>query len=448
MIDRSAVEEALAAAPTVPGLSVAWRAADGEVETAVFGKITPGGPDLTPETIFQAGSVSKPVTAVGILRLVDQGVVDLDTDVNDILTSWKVPPVDDWQPVVTLRRLLTHTAGLTVHGFGGYAHDADVPTVPQLLNGEPPSNSGAVRVAMMPGLIWKYSGGGTTVAQQLIVDATGTPFPELLRELVLEPAGMGAATFEQPLPARLHDLAATAHLADGSPVVGRWHTYPEMAAAGLWCAPKDLVAFAGAVQNALSGGTHALLSPELAKLLVTAAYPEVSESMGVGFFLSGGPTDAGHERFGHGGADHGFLTDLSADIAGRRAAAAMVHSFAGGPALRVAVQAAGRAIGWAEPEDAAAPLSGVDESELMAALADGYLTEDGRTFKLRYEAGLSLIAPGQPPLPLEMISVLNWISRLGLTMSFEVAEGRITGISIHQAGTTIKARRSTYESEA
>lgn len=439
MIDRSVIKEALAAAPTIPGLSVAWCDASGELGTAVFGKVTPDGADLTPETLFQAGSVSKPVTAVGILRLVQQGVVDLDTDINEILTSWKVPDVDGWQPVLTLRRLLTHTAGLTVHGFGGYAHDADVPTVPQLLSGEPPSNSGAVRVAMLPGLIWKYSGGGTTIAQQAIVDATGTPFPELLRELVLDPAGMGDATFEQPLPRRLHHLAATAHLADGSPVEGRWHTYPEMAAAGLWCAPKDLVAFAAAVQNAIAGGPNALLPVELARLLVSPAYPEVSETMAIGLFLSGVEPGAAHDRFGHGGADHGFLTGFSADIAGSRAAAAMVHSFAGGPAAQAAMKAAGAALGWAEPAEQAT--AAVDQQELMAALADRFVTDDGRTFKVQYEGGLALVAPEQPPLPLEMVSLVNWTSRLGLTMSFEVDGSRITGISMHQAGTNLKARR-------
>lgn len=443
MIDTAMVREALAQAPALPGLSAAWRDSAGELNTAVFGRVTPGGADLTPETVFQAGSVSKPVTAVGILRLVDQGVVDLDADINDILKSWKVPPVGDWQPVITLRRLLTHTAGLSVHGFGGYAADAAVPTVPQLLDGSPPSNSGAVRVVMMPGLIWKYSGGGTTIAQQAIVDATGTPFPELLHELVIAPCGMDQATFEQPLPERWHHLAATAHLADGSAVEGRWHTYPEMAAAGLWCAPKDLVAFAAAVQETVAAGPGALLPPDLARLLVTPAYPAVSDSMGVGFFLSGASQPDGvHQRFGHGGADHGFLTDLSADIAGRRAAAAMVHCYAGGPALRAAMRAAGRAIDWPDPPaDDAAP-AGVDQKELMAALADPFTTDDGRIFELKLSEGvLALIAPGQPALPLEMVTMLNWTTPVGLTVSFEIEDRRISGISIHQAGTTLKATR-------
>ena len=446
MIDKEALEKELAEAAAVPGLSLAWRADTGDIETAVFGEVTAGAGRITPETLFQAGSVSKPVTAVAILRLVDQGVVNLDADVNELLTSWRVPAVGDWQPVLTLRRLLTHTAGLTVHGFGGYAHDAEGPTVPQLLDGEPPANSGAVRVAMMPGLVWKYSGGGTTIAQQTIVDVTGTPFPDLLRELVLEPAGMGQATFEQPLPERLHELGATGHLPDGAAVEGRWHSYPEMAAAGLWCAPKDLVSFAGAVQAAVAGRPGALLPIELARLLVSPAFPEVSETMGIGFFLSGPETSdaekpgATAQRFGHGGGDHGFLTDLSADIDGSRAAAAMVHSLAGGPVLRAAMLAAGATLGWPPPDDGAAS-AGLDQKELLAAMGT-YLTDDGRNFEVSYgERGLTLTAPEQPPLPLEMVSLLNWTTRLGLTMSFEVEGGRVAGISIHQAGTTLKAAR-------
>lgn len=442
MIDSSAIQAALIATPAVPGLSLAWRDSAGRLETAVFGEVTPGGTALTSETMFQAGSVSKPVTALGILRLVDQGLVDLDTDVNDILTSWKVPAVDGWQPVLTLRRLLTHTAGLTVHGFGGYAHDAAVPTVPQLLSGEPPSNSGPVKVAMMPGLIWKYSGGGTTIAQQAIVDATGTPFPQLLRELVLEPAGMGEATFEQPLPERLHERAAIGHLPDGSAVAGRWHSYPEMAAAGLWCAPMDLVAFAAAVQAAVRGDNDALLPRDLARLLVTPAYPEVSEAMAVGLFLSADEPSGVPQRFGHGGADHGFLTDLSADIDGSRVAAAMVHSLAGGPARVAAMRAAGDALGWTAHDDGSEE-GGLSQEELLASMGP-YETEDGRTFEVRLqESGLTLTAPEQPPLPLEMVSLLHWTTALGLTLSFEVGDGKVTGISLFQSGTTVRASRVT-----
>ena len=441
MIDEASIEKTLAEAPGVPGLSLAWRSGPAEIETAVFGEVTPGGAAVTQETLFQAGSVSKPVTAVGILRLVDQGVVDLDADVNDLLTTWKVPPVGDWQPVLTLRRLLTHTAGLTVHGFPGYAHDVEVPTVPQLLDGEPPANTAAVRVAMMPGLMWKYSGGGTTIAQQAIVDVTGTPFPELVRELVLEPCGMGRATFEQPLPERLHDFAAIGHLADGTPVAGCWHTYPEMAAAGLWCAPKDLIAFAGAVQGAVRGVPDAILPEDLARLLVTPAYPEVSKTMGVGFFLTEtGDPDEPPTRFGHGGGDHGFLTLLSAEITGVTAAAGMVHSLGGGPVVRDAVRTVERHLGWSEPREPAPP-GGLTQEEFMAALGP-FHTEDGRTFTVALgPQGLTLSVPEQPPLPLDRVNDLAWTTPVGLTMNIIVEDARITGISLVQPGLTLHAKR-------
>lgn len=289
---------------------------------------------------------------------------------------------------------------------------------------------------MMPGVTWKYSGGGTTIAQQAIVDATGTPFPELLRELVVEPCGMGRATFEQPLPERLHEYGAIGHLPDGSPVKGRWHTYPEMAAAGLWCAPRDLVAFAGAVQDAVAGKT-ALLPQELAGLLVTPDPVAVGRKMAVGFFLSSEDEDQEPQRFGHGGGDHGFLTDLSADINGTRAAAAMVHSLSGGEVAQKAMRAAGAAVGWPEPTEGP-----IDQAGLIAALGP-YRADDGRTFELALDGGVTLTVPGQPSLPLEMVTLLTWTSKLGVSVVLEVEDRAVTAITVNQAGHTIKATRET-----
>jgi CubicO group peptidase (beta-lactamase class C family) len=209
----------------VPGVSVAmidnyqiaWAKAYG-LANAETGTL------VTVDTLFQAGSVSKPVAALASLKLVEQGALDLDRNVNDQLKSWKVPdnkftkehPVD-------LRGLLSHTAGLTVHGFPGYAMGTPIPTVPQILDGVKPANTQPVRVNKVPGDGFRYAGGGTTVAQLLLVDVTGRPFPDLLRDTVLEPLNMTSSTYEQPLPERLWSRAATGHKADGKPVAGRWH---------------------------------------------------------------------------------------------------------------------------------------------------------------------------------------------------------------------------------
>lgn len=160
----------------VPGISwsvidngeIADRGSIGVVEAGLAAPVTAG-------TLFQACSISKPVAVVAMLRLVDRGLLDLDEDVNERLTSWQIPPTVERQPVVTLRQLASHSAGLTVHGFPGYRHGAELPTPVQILNGVLPANTAGVRVDLVPGTQFRYSGGGTVVMQQLLEDVTGTP---------------------------------------------------------------------------------------------------------------------------------------------------------------------------------------------------------------------------------------------------------------------------------
>ena len=248
--------------------------------------------EVTPQTLFQACSISKPIAAVAMLRLVEQGLLDLDEDVNEKLTSWRVPPTADWQPVVTLRQLVSHSAGLTTSGFPGYSRGAELPTTIQILEGISPANTFGVRVDTVPGTQFRYSGGGTMVMQQLLEDVTGTPFRLLVRELVLEPLGMSDSDYAQPLPEELEGRAATAHDEAGRPIEGRWHTYPEHAAAGLWTTPGDLATFAVAVQQAYAGRDGAILAPESARELLTPQIPAEDrigglDRLGLGPFLGG-----------------------------------------------------------------------------------------------------------------------------------------------------------------
>src|SRR5262249_27708993 len=151
-------------------------------------------------TLFQAGSVSKPIFALAVMRLAQEGKVDLDEDVNRYLISWKVPANGSWQPRITLRQLLSHSGGMTVHGFPGYASDEKVPSVLDILDGRPPANTPRIEVNIVPGTQLRYSGGGITVAQQLVVDLLGEPFPKMMREVILDPLRMKHSTYEQPLP--------------------------------------------------------------------------------------------------------------------------------------------------------------------------------------------------------------------------------------------------------
>src|SRR5580704_6639707 len=164
----------------VPGVSIAVLH-NGKVEWARgFGVRSLGGPPVNAQTMFQAGSISKPLAAMACLRLVQQGKLSLDADVNTYLTNWKFPsdPAAQGKPI-TLRELLTHTAGTTVHGFPGYASTEPVPTLVQVLDGQKPANTQPIRSEAVPGTRWNYSGWGYTIMQQVLHDVTKEPFPKL-----------------------------------------------------------------------------------------------------------------------------------------------------------------------------------------------------------------------------------------------------------------------------
>ena len=287
----------------VPGVSLVVMD-QGEVQWArTYGdkKAGENGP-VTADTIFQAASISKPVMAAAAMRLVQDGLLDLDEDVNLKLKSWQVPENEfTATEKVTLRRLLSHTAGLTVHGFGGYAAGAPLPSLQQILDGQEPANSEPVRVDTLPGSNWSYSGGGSTIVQQLLMDVLGKPFPQIIQELVLENAGMVNSAYAQPLPASLASRAASAHHEDGQPYEGSWHTYPELAAAGLWTTPTDLASYALGIRKAFLGQSDRLLKQDFARQMLT---PHLG-SWGLGPGL-GKSQDGSLTWFTHGGSNAGF----------------------------------------------------------------------------------------------------------------------------------------------
>jgi len=284
----------------VPGVSIAV-IHDGKLEWARgFGSTRVDGPPVAPETLFQAASISKPVTALAVMSLEQSGQVDLDADVNQYLKTWKLPSNEFTQRAkVTLRGLLTHSAGVTVQGFGGYEAGASLPSSLQILNGEVPANSPAIRVDAVPGKIWRYSGGGYVIVQQLLTDVTRTDFPKLMHDLVLKPLGMQHSAYEQPLPSTLLAQTATPYRADGTPVPGGPHVYPELAAAGLWTTPSDIARYAIAIQEALSGRSKRVLSPVTARAMLTPAHDQ--QALGL---LVGGNT--ARKYFVHDGANAGY----------------------------------------------------------------------------------------------------------------------------------------------
>ncbi len=295
---------------------------------------------VTDRTRFQAASISKSVSSVGVVRLAQEGVISLDAEVNDDLTSWQVP-YNDLQSTekVTLRRLVSHTAGTTVHGFRGYRYIEPLPTLIQILNGEPPANSGRIVVDFVPGSNWRYSGGGYVVMQQALEDLTGATFPELMRARVLQPIGMEHSTFEQPLPEALADSAASGYYADGRAVPGQHHIYPEIGAAGLWTTPGDLARFLIELQLSLRGESNTVLSRENTELLLT----EVLNGYALGFAVW---SDEGQQYFGHGGANDGFRCSMVAHRSGGHGVVVMTNSDNGSDLAEAVVRLIGEREGW------------------------------------------------------------------------------------------------------
>jgi CubicO group peptidase (beta-lactamase class C family) len=291
----------------VPGLAVAviedfqiaWVKGYGVIDAEK------GGP-VTEETLFQAASISKPMTATVALRFAERGALDLDEDVNVKLCSWKVPENEfTREEKVTIRRILNHTAGLTVSGFRGYAEDEAVPTILDVLDGRPPSNSDSIRVDKVPGESFRYSGGGTTVLQLLIEDATGRALSDLAGELVFDPLGMGHSSFEKPLPSELEAKTSKGHLTDGTVIKGYTFLQGGSSCCGLWTTPADLARFAIEISKAYRGESDRVLSRESASLMAT---PTPGGSVGLGMFMD---KRDGEVYFGHGGGNVGFKCQLT-----------------------------------------------------------------------------------------------------------------------------------------
>jgi len=326
----------------VPAVSVAlfengkikWKRAYGE---AVAGT----GRRIDQATRFQAASMSKAVAAAGALRLVEQRRLRLDEDVSLRLKGWRNPAAPTATTAkITLRRLLSHSAGLNVAGYPGYPADRTAPTIVQSLAGTAPAETAPVRPFATPGERLAYSGGGYSVAQLLMTEAAGADFAALMERAVLRPAGMRDSSFAQS--PTLHPEAASGHDPDGRPIPGGGHIYPEMAAAGLWSTASDYARFVIALQDSWAGRRNALLRRATARAMMTPVLGDYG--LGVTIVERGGRT-----FFTHGGANEGFRSRFVAFLDGPRQGLVVMTNGENGGALAAAIQRTiAEAYGWGD----------------------------------------------------------------------------------------------------
>ena len=376
---------------TVPGVSIALIDKGKIVWTKTWGTADNSTQQtLSDDTLFQAASISKPLSALGALKMVENGDLALDAPINNYLSRWKLQDNEfTQQQPITLAHLLSHTAGTTVHGFAGYAQSAPLPTPLEVLEGSDAANSEAVDVDTLPGTNFRYSGGGYTVFQVAMEDVSGKTFTALMDELVLKPAQMNASSYEQPLPKTLWPMAATGH-ANGQVVEGKFHNYPEQAAASLWTTPSDLAKFSLAVMNAARGDTDAFLTPEMTQQFLT---PQ-RNSWGLGPRLY--EHDGKVIGFHHGGANKGFRCNTVGFLDGR-GAVVMTNSDEGDPLIAEILAAAAEVYGWPKQASKAQEWFALSDTE-QATLPGVYSATLGSTdYEVTVEQqdeGLKITFPG------------------------------------------------------
>jgi CubicO group peptidase (beta-lactamase class C family) len=349
----------------VPGVSIAI-VNNGKIEWAKgYGVLEARGTNaVTALTLFQAASISKPLAAMAALSLVQAGNLNLDENVNLKLKSWQVPDNEFTRDQkVTLRRLLNHSAGLNVEDVGSYAADEPLPTLAQALDGVKPAHSPPIRVDVVPGTKWRYSGGGYSVVQQLLIDVTDKPFAELMQELVLRRIGMTHSTFDEPLPHNLEAMAATGHDMNGKPLKGRWHIFPQAAAAGLWTTPTDLAQFAIELQKSYDGRSNRVLSVDMTREMLRKQVG----GYGLGLWLGGKEKIT---NFSHAGQNEGYTCILVDYLDTGKGAVIMTNGDRGSGLFNEILRAIAREYGWPDYQPMEKTVADVDPALYRSYVGD------------------------------------------------------------------------------
>ncbi len=298
------------------------------------------GEKVNENTVFQAASISKPVTSVAAFTLIENHKLAFDENVNLKLKRWQVPDNEFTEKEkVTLSRIMSHTSGLNASGFQGYCIKDSIPTLIEILRGSEITNSEPVRVVQKPGESELYSGGGMEVLQMLMEDVSGKEFHQLLDDLVLSPTGMKSSSFKFPLPEALHNLTSNGYDENGNVVCGGYHIYPEKAAAGLWASPSDLARFMIALGKSYRGEDTSLLKQSSAETMMT----RVPNAGGIGIGIDG---EGKAFRFRHTGGNAGFTCYAISFANTGRGVVIMTNSDNGFPLIHEIVRAVSRAYGW------------------------------------------------------------------------------------------------------
>ncbi len=297
---------------------------------------------LWPDTLFQAASVSKIISAVLTMILVEKGRLDLDRPVDEYLKSWKLPKNDFTRKApVTIRRMLSHFSGINVPTYRGFLKEGPLPSLLDVLNGTGACDAPAVVVEKPVDGQFAYSTGSFAVLQTILQDVTGENFETLIQRELLQPLNMHRSCFAQPLNGPLSRNAACGHRSDGEPVDGNWFVYPTQAGSGIWTTPTDLAKFALHLQKILHGNTSGLLQPQSLKMMLSP-YREPFFGLGFALYNDKGPG----LFFGHNGNTEGYRSMFIAHESRGCGAFILANSNNADPVIKEAVNQIALSEGW------------------------------------------------------------------------------------------------------
>ena len=425
----------------VPAVSVAV-IHDGRVDWAkAYGFSDFGGAPISPETLFYAPSFGRLVTALTVLRLADRKKINIDADVNTYLRSWKVPENGFTDRAkVTLRQLLSDSAGINVESFRRYRRGEPVPTLVQVLKGEKPATNEPVRVEAVPGTRWRYSGGGFAIVQQLLEDVTGQSFAELARELVFDPIGMSHSTYDPWSPKAVATGVATPFRNTGEPMSRVPETTPVMTSGGLWTTPTDMALCAIALQNAIAGNSTAIITRAMAKeLLGPGLAPSTSFGPGVDRQALGvGVGGTEHPYFAQDSTNPGFRSTLFSYTQGD-GIVVMSNSDAGSEISWPLLRAVAQEYRWSEFRPAEREAIQIDQSALGRFVGLYEVSSGGaiHVFKIANKLMLS-DARGQMSEMIPASEFRFFTTTADIEYAFNVsANGEIVGGSIESKTSSI-----------
>jgi len=370
----------------VPGVSIAV-ISNGEIEWAKgYGVIEAGGTQpVTPDTVFQACSVSKPVSVTGMMLLAQSGEINISRNVNDYLRSWHLADnTFTTDEKATIQRLMSHTGGTNVSGFLGYPTGSAIPTLLQVLNGRAPANTDPIQIVYEPGSQCRYSGGGMEVLQQMTEDVTGMPFRTYMQDKLLSSLGMNSSDFVQPMDGPLSEGAAKGHDVDGAVLPGGWNTYPELVAAGLWTTPSDLARLIIEVQKAAVDNQGTVLSQQTAVEILTM---QKNSKFGLGYGLINGN---GGLIFQHTGSNVGYKSFFGGYKDRGQGVAVMINGDNGYTLCMEIVRSVAKVYGWPDFKPEEANLIEILPSVLQSYAGDYKQTDGDMTFQV-YVSGNGLM---------------------------------------------------------